>query len=60
MVTTNLNYRPKELLEKPYYEEADMTKFLASIIDSLNHDVSISRVQSPTDKIHALLKKIAK
>lgn len=60
VVTTNLNYRPKELLEKPYYEEADMTKFLASIIDSLNHDVSISRVQSPTDKIHALLKKIAK
>lgn len=60
VVTTNLNYRPKELLEKPYYEEADMTKFLASIIDSLNHDVSISRVQSPTDKIHALLEKLSK
>ena len=49
-----------ELLDRPYYEEADMTKFLASIIDSLNHDVSISRVQSPTDKIHELLEKYNK
>lgn len=56
VVTTNLNYRRPDLLTKPYYQEADMTKFLASIIDSLNHDVSISRVQSPTEKIHELLK----
>ena len=58
VVTTNLNYRPKELLTRPYYQEADMSKFLASIIDSLNHNVSISSVQSPTDKIHKLLEKI--
>ena len=57
VVTTNLNYRPKELLTRPYYQEADMSKFLASIIDSLNHNVSISSVQSPTDKIHKLLEK---
>ncbi len=57
VVTTNLNYRRPDLLTRPYYQEADMTKFLASIIDSLNHDVSISRVQSPTEKIHELLKK---
>lgn len=57
VITTNLNYRSPELMKRPYYEEADMTKFLASIIDSLNHDVSISRVQSPTDKIHELLEK---
>lgn len=56
VVTTNLNYRRPDLLTKPYYQEADMTKFLASIIDSMNHDVSISRVQSPTEKIHELLK----
>lgn len=57
VVTTNLNYRPAELLSKPYYREADMSKFLATIIDSLNHDVSIRRVQSPTEKIHKLLEQ---
>ncbi len=57
VVTTNLNYRPQELLTRPYYQEADMSKFLASIIDALNHNVSISSVQSPTDKIHKLLEK---
>lgn len=57
VVTTNLNYRRPDLLTRPYYQEADMTKFLASIIDSLNHDVSISRVQSPTEKIHKLLEE---
>ena len=57
VVTTNLNYRPKELLNRPYYQEADMSKFLASIMDALNHNVSISKVQSPTDKIHKLLDK---
>lgn len=57
VVTTNLNYRPQELLTKPYYQEADMSKFLASIIDALNHNVSISSVQSPTDKIHKLLEQ---
>ena len=55
VVTTNLHYRRPELLTRPYYEEADMSKFLASIIDSMNHDVSINHVQSPTEKIHKLL-----
>ena len=55
VVTTNLNYRLPELLTKPYYQEADMTKFLASIIDSMNHHVSINHVLSPTEKIHKLL-----
>lgn len=55
VVTTNLHYRRPELLTRPYYEEADMSKFLASIIDSMNHDVSINHVQSPTEKIHELL-----
>ena len=57
VVTTNLSYRIPELLTRPYYQEADMTKYLASIIDTLNHDVSILGVQSPTDKIHKLLNK---
>ena len=57
VVTTNLNYRSPELLTKPYYVEADMSKFLAAIIDSLNHDISISYVQDPTKKIKDLIEK---
>ena len=55
VVTTNLNYRPPELLNRPWYAEADMTKYLASIIDHMNHDISISGIQSPTAKINKLL-----
>ncbi len=57
VITTNLNYRTPELLEREWYIEADMTKFTASIIDHLNHDVSISKIQSPTQKIQKLLGK---
>ena len=57
VITTNLTYLPPELYEKPYFVKADMSKFIELIIDSLNHDVPISSVISPTDKIHALLEK---
>ncbi len=57
VITTNLNYRNPALFEKPYYAEADMTKFLASIIDTLNHDISTNKVINPTDKIRELLAK---
>lgn len=59
VITTNLNYRTPALFEKPYYAEADMTKFLASIIDTLNHDISTNKVINPTDKIRELLAKRA-
>ncbi len=55
VVTTNLNYRAPELLAKPYYAEADMSRFLAMIIECMNHDVSMSRIESPTEKINDLL-----
>lgn len=58
VVTTNLNYRPPELLEREWYAEADMTEYLASIIDHLNHDISISDIQSPTAKITQLLRQL--
>lgn len=58
VVTTNLNYRTPELLSRPYYVEADMTNFLAAIIDCINHDVSTERVNDPTQRIHALLEKM--
>lgn len=55
VITTNLTYRSSELLSRPYYIEADMSRFLAMIIDSLNHDISIANVMDPTDKIQAVL-----
>ena len=57
VVTTNLNYRPAELLEKPYYLEADMTKFMATIIDTLNHDTPVGRINDPTKKIRKMIAK---
>ena len=58
VVTTNLNYRPPELLTREWYAEADMTEYTASIIDHLNHDLSISDIQSPTKKINRLLDQL--
>lgn len=60
VITTNLTYRKPELLEKPYYLSADMTKYIARIIDTLNHDVSIEKVSNHTTKIHKLLEKSKK
>lgn len=57
VVTTNLNYRPAELLEREWYVEADISKYIAAIMNSLNHDVSISTALSSTEKIQRLLKK---
>ena len=57
VITTNLTYLPAAVNEQPYFITADMSKFLALIIDSLNHDLTIGAVLNPTDKIHALLEK---
>ncbi|MDD6805045.1 MAG: ribose-phosphate pyrophosphokinase [Clostridiales bacterium] len=57
IVTTNLNYQPPELMNKPYYLQADMTKFIASIIDFTNHDASMTNIYTPTEKIHQVLEK---
>lgn len=56
-MTTNLTYQLPELRERSYYVEADMSKFLASIIDFMNHDSSLANVSTPTDKIHEILRK---
>ena len=55
VITTNLTYLPPTALEKPYFVVADLSKFIALIIDSLNHDITMSSVLVPTDKIHKLL-----
>src|SRR5699024_2702751 len=57
VITTNLNYRTPQLLQKPWYIEGNMSKFLAAIINSLNHNVSLETVLSPTEKIQKLVKK---
>ncbi|MBR3847799.1 MAG: ribose-phosphate pyrophosphokinase [Oscillospiraceae bacterium] len=55
--STNLNYRPQEVIDAPWYAEADMSKFLSLIIDTMNHDSSISSLLSPIDKINKVLAK---
>ena len=57
VVTTNLTCQNPELRSKPYYLEADMSKFLASIIDFMNHDSSMMNVYTPTEKIQEILAK---
>ena len=56
VITTNLNYRPQELLKREWYLEADMSKYLAAIINSFNPDVSIGAALSPTEKIQRLVR----
>ncbi len=58
LITTNLCYRSPELLKKPYYETANMYKYLASIINTLNHDETVNNVKSTTHKIQKMLDKI--
>ena len=57
VITTNLNYRPQALLDRESYLEADMSKYIAAIINSLNHDRSISATLSPTEKIQKLVQR---
>lgn len=52
MLTTNLIYQRPELLEKPYYTGCDMSKYIALLIDTLNHDGSISDLLNPTGRIN--------
>ena len=51
MLTTNLVYQAPELLEKDYYITCDMSKYIALIIDTLNHDMSVSHLLNPVDRI---------
>ncbi|MCC6094645.1 MAG: ribose-phosphate diphosphokinase, partial [Eubacterium sp.] len=57
VITTNLIYQTPELLSRPWYSTAKMGKYVASIIDTLNHDVSINKVRDNTLKINKLLKR---
>jgi ribose-phosphate pyrophosphokinase len=57
LITTNLVYQSEELLAKPYYTNCDMSKYLALIIDTLNHDASLSKLLDPNDRIKKVVAK---
>lgn len=57
VLTTNLVYQPEEVLKRDYYINVDMSKYVALLIDTLNHDQSISDLLNPTERIQAVLKK---
>ena len=55
VLTTNLVYQTPELLEREWYIDCDMSKYIAYIIDTLNHDSSISDLLNPNDRIHSII-----
>lgn len=55
--TTNLIYGTPELKEKDWYVRVDMSKYLSYIVDTLNHDTSISDLLDPKEKINSLLER---
>lgn len=59
LITTNLCYRPPEVVKRPYYETANMYKYLASIINTLNHDGTAENAKSTTGKIQRMLDKVS-
>ncbi len=60
ILTTNLIYQTPELLERPYYINCDMSKYIALMIDTLNHDGSISSILNPNERIRHLVGKYKK
>lgn len=60
VITTNLTYQTPELLERDWYVSADVGKYVALLIDTLNHNASISDLLNPTDRIKEYLAKYGK
>ena len=57
VLTTNLIYQTPELLQRPYYINCDMSKYIALVIDTLNHDGSISSILDPSERIQNIVQK---
>ena len=60
ILTTNLIYQTPALLSRPYYINCDMSKYLALVIDTLNHDASISSILDPSERIQNVVEKYKK
>lgn len=57
VLTTNLIYQTPELLEKEWYISCDLSKYIAYIIDTLNHDSSISDLLNPNERIQSIVRR---
>ncbi len=57
VLTTNLIYQPPELLEREWYIDCDMSKYIAYLIDTLNHDTSISDLLNPVERIQSIVSR---
>ncbi len=57
VISTNLTYCTPELKQAPWYIQADMSKYIAYLIATINHDRSISKLLDPTDRITSLLER---
>lgn len=55
LYTTNLCYCPKELIHKPYYHNVDLSRYIALIVDTLNHDISVNEISDATKRIQDLI-----
>ena len=60
VLTTNLIYQTPELLSRPYYINCDMSKYVALMIDTLNHDGSISDILDPIERIQVCVEEYKK
>ena len=58
--TTNLIYRTPELLEREWYTEVDLSKYVSLIIETLNHDTSMSGLLDPKEKIQNIIDEYGK
>lgn len=57
VLTTNLIYQTPELLKRSWYIDCDMSKYIAYIIDTLNHDSSISDLLNPNERIQSIVSR---
>ena len=57
VLTTNLIYQTPELLQREWYINCDLSKYIALIIDTLNHDGSISEILNPSGRIQNIVEK---
>ncbi len=55
VLTTDLIYQPDALLARPWYYSCGLSKYIAYIIDTLNHDSSISDLLNPIERIRAII-----
>ena len=60
IICTNLAYHDPEINSRPYFIEADMSEFLATVVDYMNHDIAMSKVHTNTEKIQEVLRRYNK